>query len=68
MAGTIELDERSQRMIEKRGHFAKVISKIEKPEAVENIKQIIDASNGIMVARGDLGEDVRDADLTLKMS
>jgi pyruvate kinase len=47
-----------QGMIEKRGHFAKVISKIEKPEAVENIKQIIDASNGIMVARGDLGVEV----------
>jgi len=32
-----------------------VISKIEKPEAMENIIGIIDASDGIMVARGDLG-------------
>ncbi len=32
-----------------------VISKIEKPEAMKNIEGIIDVSDGIMVARGDLG-------------
>ncbi len=37
------------------GHNAKVISKIEKPEAIKNIDKIIKASNAIMVARGDLG-------------
>lgn len=36
----------------------KVISKIESPEAVENIDDIIEVSNGIMVARGDLGVEV----------
>ncbi|MEL6122540.1 MAG: pyruvate kinase [Bacteroidota bacterium] len=45
-------------LIEARGHGAKVISKIEKPQAVKNIKEIIKASNGIMVARGDLGVEV----------
>ncbi len=32
-----------------------VISKIEKPEAIANIDSLIDISDGIMVARGDLG-------------
>lgn len=34
-----------------------VISKIEKPEAIEHIDSIIDVSDGIMVARGDLGAE-----------
>lgn len=37
------------------GHSAKVLAKIEKPEAIENLDKIIKASNAIMVARGDLG-------------
>lgn len=37
------------------GGDAAVISKIEKHEALENIEAIIEASDGIMVARGDLG-------------
>jgi pyruvate kinase len=41
--------------IEAVGHEAKVLAKIEKPEAMENIDKIIKASNAIMVARGDLG-------------
>lgn len=37
------------------GRQTPVISKIEKPEAINNIDEIIAASDGIMVARGDLG-------------
>ncbi len=37
------------------GHRASIISKIEKPEAVDCIDQILAVSDGIMVARGDLG-------------
>ncbi len=37
------------------GSRAHVIAKIERPEAIEHIEQIIDLSDGLMVARGDLG-------------
>lgn len=37
------------------GHRAKIISKIEKPEAFEAVDDILAVSDGIMVARGDLG-------------
>ncbi|MBW2185214.1 MAG: pyruvate kinase [Deltaproteobacteria bacterium] len=36
----------------------KLIAKIEKPEAVENIDEILDVVDGVMIARGDLGVEV----------
>ncbi len=45
-------------IIDAHNHPAKVMSKIEKPEAVERIDKIIKHSNAIMVARGDLGIEV----------
>ncbi|MCB0666169.1 MAG: pyruvate kinase [Saprospiraceae bacterium] len=47
-----------QEKIREVGHKAKVISKIEKPQAIEDIDAIIKQSDGIMIARGDLGVEV----------
>jgi pyruvate kinase len=40
------------------GRRVPVIAKIEKPQAVDNLEEIIDAFDGIMVARGDLGVEL----------
>jgi len=42
-------------VIRERGKDTRVIAKIEKPEAIKNIDEIIEASDALMVARGDLG-------------
>ncbi|MCX2738841.1 pyruvate kinase [Pontibacter anaerobius] len=47
-----------KRIIRERGKDTRVIAKIEKPEAIENIDEIIEATDAIMVARGDLGVEV----------
>lgn len=45
-------------IIARSGKRAKVVAKIEKPEAIKNIDKIIDATDAIMVARGDLGVEL----------
>ncbi len=50
----IELKE----IIQKKGKKARVIAKIEKPEAVREIDKILKVTDGIMVARGDLGVEL----------
>ena len=46
------------RIMDEEGRRVPLISKIEKPQAVENLEEIIDAFDGIMVARGDLGVEL----------
>jgi pyruvate kinase len=48
-------------LIKQAGGTASIIAKIERAEAIDNLESIIDASDAIMVARGDLGVEVGDA-------
>ncbi|HEY1023946.1 MAG TPA: pyruvate kinase [Sphingobacteriaceae bacterium] len=47
-----------KRIISRSEKAARVIAKIEKPEAIENIDEIIAVTDGVMVARGDLGVEM----------
>ena len=56
----------ARRLFQEAGGDAGLIAKIERAETVscvENIDEIIDASDGVMVARGDLGVEIGDAEL-----
>ena len=56
-----------QKLIEKHSeHKIPIIAKIEKPEAIENMNGIIKVSDGIMVARGDLGLEIPAEEVPLK--
>ena len=48
----------ARKIVEKAGGDALIISKIESPTGIENIDDIIEESDGIMVARGDLGVEL----------
>ncbi len=50
--------EHVRRVMEEEGVYLPVIAKIEKPQAVANLDEIIDAFDGFMVARGDLGVEM----------
>lgn len=52
-----DIEEIAEIIGDKRSH-TKIIAKIEKPEALKNIKDIVKATDGIMVARGDLGVEI----------
>ncbi|MBU2524097.1 pyruvate kinase [Patescibacteria group bacterium] len=47
-----------KKVIQREGGNVPVIAKIERREAIENLEEIIETSDGIMVARGDLGLEI----------
>ncbi len=47
-----------KQFLKSRGKRTQVVAKIEKPDAISNLEAIIDASDGILIARGDLAVEV----------
>ena len=47
-----------QTLLHSHGSGAQVIAKIEKPEALDNLQEIVEAADAVMVARGDLGVEI----------
>ena len=55
--------EEARRLLHEAGGHGLIVAKVERTEAVENLNSIIDASDVIMVARGDLGVEIGYAEL-----
>lgn len=47
-----------RRTLDRHGKHMRLIAKIEKPEALEHLDEIIEAADGVMIARGDLGVEM----------
>jgi len=54
---------RARKLLRRAGSGAALVAKIERVEAVQNLEEICDASDVIMVARGDLGVEIGDEEL-----
>ena len=55
--------ENARELLREAGSEAALVAKIERMEAIENLSEICDASDVIMVARGDLGVEIGDEEL-----
>ncbi|UCH38541.1 MAG: pyruvate kinase [Gammaproteobacteria bacterium] len=53
----------ARKLLEAEGSQAGLCAKIERAEALDNLREIIEASDAIMIARGDLGVEIGDAKL-----
>jgi pyruvate kinase len=54
----------ARKLLREAGGVGRIVAKIERSEAIENLPEIIDASDVVMVARGDLGVEMGYAELT----
>ena len=54
-----------QLILDQKGSKARVIAKIENQQALDNLDTIVEASGGIMIARGDLGSELPVEDLPI---
>lgn len=55
--------EEGRRLLRQAGGHAAIIAKIERAEAIAHLAEIIEASEAVLVARGDLGVEIGDAEL-----
>lgn len=55
-----------KQIIAENGGRARVVAKIERPEAIKNMDAIIEAADAIMVARGDLGVEIKSEDVPIE--
>ncbi|MEX0914760.1 MAG: pyruvate kinase, partial [Wenzhouxiangellaceae bacterium] len=55
--------ERARTLLRRAGGGAYLVSKIERTEAIENLDTVIEASDAVLVARGDLGVEIGEAEL-----
>jgi len=53
----------ARKLLQAAGGSAGIIAKIERAEAITNIEEIIQAADAVMIARGDLGVEIGDAEL-----
>src|SRR5690625_7729709 len=53
----------ARRLLREAGGHAGLVSKIERTEAIENLEAVIEASDAVLVARGDLGVEIGNAEL-----
>jgi len=54
---------RARKLLREAGSSASVMAKIERIEALDNLEEICDASDAVLVARGDLGVEIGDEEL-----
>jgi pyruvate kinase len=61
----IEVREKMKKILGRENNLPQIVSKIERKEALKNIEEIIEASDVVMVARGDLGIETPESEVAI---